>query len=65
MSNVFKAILATIGTLVMLPVVFFLLLYVSFYAIIPLVILIGFGIIGWVIYNLWLNHFEQKERWNS
>lgn len=60
MSNVVKAILATIGTLVMLPVVMLFLIYFSVYAIIPMILLIGFGMIGWVIYNLWLNHFEQK-----
>lgn len=60
MSPVIKAILATIGTMLALPVVFFLFLYLSVYAIIPMVILIGFGMIGWVIYSIWLNHFEQK-----
>ena len=60
MSNVIKAILATIGTMILLPVMFLFLIYFSVYAIIPMVILIVFGVIGWIIYGLWLNHFEQK-----
>ena len=60
MSPVFKAILATILTMLALPVVFFLLIYLSVYAIIPMVILFCFGMVGWIIYGLWLNHFEQK-----
>jgi uncharacterized membrane protein (UPF0136 family) len=60
MSPVIKAILATILTMLALPVVFFLLIYLSVYAIIPMVILICFGMVGWVFYNLWLNHFEQR-----
>lgn len=62
MKPKFKAFMFAILTLLALPVVLVIIGYIFVNFLAPLFLLMGAGIIVWVLYLMWLEYFENRER---